>query len=132
MPHEGQGIVVTRLKRQTFNLAFKWLDEMKKFKKIQLYPARQDMAKKKYHEVDIELSKIGKSPIYDKDNIKRASKADYTKLPIVAVDLGTNGVGVLDGNHRVFQARKDKKTKLKGYLIPLEAIKKYIIKKEEI
>jgi len=86
-----------------------------------------DMAKKKYREVDIELSKIGKSPIYDKDNIKRASKADYTKFPIVAVDLGTNGVGVLDGNHRVFQARKDKKTKLKGYLIPLEDIEEYRI-----
>ena len=93
-----------------------------------------DMAKK-YPLVDIELSRIGESPIYDKDNIERAEKADYTEFPIVAVELkkeGKDSIGVLDGNHRVFQARKDKKTKLKGYLIPLEAIKKYIIKKEEI
>jgi len=89
-----------------------------------------DMAKnKKYSLVDIELSRIGESPIYDKDNIKRAKKADYTKFPIVAVDLGINGVGVLDGNHRVFQAREDGKTELKGYLIPLKDIKKYIVKK---
>ena len=88
------------------------------------------MAKaKKYSLVDIELSRIGESPIYDKDNIERASNADYTKFPIVAVDLGINGVGVLDGNHRVFQAREDGKTKLKGYLIPLKDIEKYIIKK---
>ena len=87
-----------------------------------------DMAKK-YPLVDIELSRIGESPIYDKDNIKRASKADYTKFPIVAVDLGNNGVGVLDGNHRVFQAREDGKTKLKGYLIPLKDINIYKIKK---
>ena len=87
-----------------------------------------DMAKK-YPLVDIELNRIGESPIYDKDNIKRASKADYTKFPIVAVDLGNNGVGVLDGNHRVFQAREDGKTKLKGYLIPLKDINIYKIKK---
>ena len=87
-----------------------------------------DMAKK-YPLVDIELSRIGESPIYDKDNIERAEKADYTKFPIVAVDLGINGIGVLDGNHRVFQAREDGKTELKGYLIPLKDIEKYIIKK---
>jgi len=84
---------------------------------------------KKYPLVDIELSRIGESPIYDKDNIERAKKADYTEFPIVAVDLGINGVGVLDGNHRVFQAREDRKNKLKGYLIPLKDIEKYIIKK---
>ena len=87
-----------------------------------------DMAKK-YAEVDIELSKIGKSPSYEENDIKRAEKADYDQFPIVAVDLGTNGVGVLDGNHRVFQARKDKKTKLKGYLIPLKDINIYKIEK---
>ena len=86
-----------------------------------------DMAKK-YTLVDIDLSRIGESPIYDKGNIERAEKADYTKFPIVAVDLGINGIGVLDGNHRVFQARQDGKTELKGYLIPLEDIEKYITK----
>ena len=87
-----------------------------------------DMAKE-YSLVDIELSRIGESPIYDKDNIERAKKADYTEFPIVAVELkkeGKDSIGVLDGNHRVFQARKDKKTKLKGYLIPLKDIEKYI------
>jgi hypothetical protein len=84
---------------------------------------------KKYSLVDIELSRIGESPIYDKDNIERAKKADYTEFPIIAVDLGINGIGVLDGNHRVFQAREDGKTELKGYLIPLKDIEKYIIKK---
>jgi len=72
---------------------------------------------KKYPLVDIELSRIQGSPSYEKSDIERASNADYTKFPIVAVDLGSkNGIGVLDGNHRVFQARKDGKTKLKGYL----------------
>ena len=87
-----------------------------------------DMAKK-YPLVDIDLSRIGESPIYDKDNIERAEKADYTEFPIVTVDLGINGIGVLDGNHRVFQARQDGKTKLKGYLIPLKDIEKYTINK---
>ena len=83
---------------------------------------------KNYPLVDIELSRIGKSPSYEKNDIERASKADYTKFPIVAVDLGINGVGVLDGNHRVFQAREDGKVKkLKGYLIPLEDIEEYRI-----
>ena len=87
-----------------------------------------DMAKK-YAEVDIELSKIGKSPSYEENDIKRAEKADYDQFPIVAVELkkeGEDSIGVLDGNHRVFQARKDGKTKLKGYLIPLKDIEKYI------
>lgn len=84
-----------------------------------------DMAKK-YPLVDIELSRVGGSPSYEKSDIERASNADYTKFPIVAVDLGIkNGLGVLDGNHRVFQARKDGKTKLKGYLIPLKDIDEY-------
>ena len=94
-----------------------------------------DMAKE-YSLVDIELSRIGESPIYDKDNIERAKKADYTEFPIVAVELkkeGKDSIGVLDGNHRVFQAREDGKTELKGYLIPLKDIEKYrqpaIIKK---
>ena len=87
---------------------------------------------KKYPLVDIELSRIGESPIYDTDNIKRASEANYTEFPIVAVDLGNNDlgnndVGVLDGNHRVFQAREDGETKLKGYLIPLKDINIYKI-----
>jgi len=88
-----------------------------------------DMATKEYDLVDIELSRIGESPIYDKDNIERAEKADYIEFPIVAVELkkeGKDSIGVLDGNHRVFQARKNKKTKLKGYLIPLKDIEKYI------
>jgi hypothetical protein len=87
---------------------------------------------KNYPLVDIELSRIGESPNYDDNEIKRASKADYTKFPIVAVELekeGKDSVGVLDGNHRVFQARKDGETKLKGYLIPLKDIEEYIIKK---
>jgi len=82
---------------------------------------------KKYPLVDIELEKVKGSPSYKKNDIERASQADYTKFPIVAVDLGINGIGVLDGNHRVFQARKDGKTKLKGYLIPLKDIKEYRI-----
>jgi len=81
---------------------------------------------KKYDLVDIKLNRIGKSPDYEESDIKRAEKANYNKFPIVAVDLGINGVGVLDGNHRVFQAREDGKTELKGYLIPLKDIKKYI------
>ena len=81
---------------------------------------------KNYPLVDIELSRIGESPNYEESDIKRASQADYTKFPIVAVDLGINGIGVLDGNHRVFQARTDGKVnKLKGYLIPLEDIEEY-------
>ena len=80
---------------------------------------------KKYDVVNIRLNRIGESPSYDTDELERASKADYTKFPIVAVDLGFNGVGVLDGNHRVFQAREDGETKLKGYLIPLEDIEIY-------
>jgi hypothetical protein len=87
---------------------------------------------KKYPLVDIELSRVGESPNYDDNEIERASKADYTKFPIVAVELekaGKDSVGVLDGNHRVYQARKDGETKLKGYLIPLKDIEKYIINK---
>ena len=81
---------------------------------------------KNYPLVDIELSRIGESPNYEESDIKRASQADYTKFPIVAVDLGINGIGVLDGNHRVFQARTDGKVnKLKGYLILLEDIEEY-------
>ena len=85
-------------------------------------------AKNNYPLVDIELSRIGESPNYEENDIKRASQADYTKFPIVAVDLGINGIGVLDGNHRVFQARTDGKVnKLKGYLIPIEDIEEYRI-----
>ena len=65
-------------------------------------------------------------------NILQFEKADYTEFPIVAVELkkeGKDSIGVLDGNHRVFQAREDGKTELKGYLIPLKDIEKYIIKK---
>ena len=83
---------------------------------------------KKYDIVNIRLDRIGEGPSYDSNERERASKADYTKYPIVAVDLGINGVGVLDGNHRVFQAREDGETKLKGHLIPLEDIEKYKLK----
>jgi hypothetical protein len=82
---------------------------------------------KNYPLVPIELNRIDVVHSYDSNERERASKADYTKFPIVAVDLGKNGIGVLDGNHRVFQARQDGETELKGYLIPLEDIEEYTI-----
>ena len=82
---------------------------------------------KNYPLVPIELNRIDVVHSYDSNERERASKADYTKFPIVAVDLGINGIGVLDGNHRVFQARQDGKTELEGYLIPLEDIEEYTI-----
>ena len=38
---------------------------------------------KNYPLVNIELSRVGEGPNYDDNEIERASKADYTKFPIV-------------------------------------------------
>ena len=79
---------------------------------------------KNYPLVPIELNRIDVVHSYDSNERERASKADYTKFPIVAVDLGINGIGVLDGNHRVQKAHRLGNKIIKAYLVPEKDILK--------
>jgi hypothetical protein len=82
---------------------------------------------KKYPIVPIDLDKI-ETREYGTEDIKRAKNANYTKFPIVvAVENNGDPIGVLDGNHRVFQAKINKVKTLNGYAIPIKDLDIYIV-----